>query len=104
MDCLPIQIQMVSKIQDWQISSLNLVHHLQKSNPFRQKTATKACTGIKGNFDEMEHQFLLGTFGTEKHYLFRNSVAHRSFFNWNDLKSHVPFACQLDFQETFCIW
>ena len=71
--------QMVSKIQDWQISSLNLVHHLQKSNPFSQKTATKACTGIKGDFDEMEHQFLLGTFGTEKHYLFRNSVAHRSF-------------------------
>ena len=35
--------QMVSKIHDWQISSVNFVHHLHKSNPFSQKTAMKAC-------------------------------------------------------------
>ena len=118
--------QMVSKIHDWQISSFNLVDHLHKSNPFSQKTATKAwgrwmsrflpphffvgtlwsfcrslwkriptsCllrvlihrgggrnkngtspgTGIKGDFDEMEHEFQLGTFGTEKRYLFFSEI------------------------------
>ena len=30
--------------------------------------------------------------------------SQKFFFNWNDLKSHVPFAFQLDFLETFCIW
>ena len=114
------------QIHDWQISSFNLVHHLHKSNPFSQKTATKAwgrwmsrflpphffvgtlwsfcrslwkriptsCllrvlihrgggrnkngtspgTGIKGDFDEMEHEFQLGTFGTEKRYLFFSEI------------------------------
>ena len=97
--------QMVSKIQDWQISSLNLVHHFaQIKSIFPKKCLRKPATGIKGDFNEMKHEFLFETFGTEKRYLFRNSVAHRSFLNWNDLKSHVPFAFQLDFLETFCIW
>ena len=98
--------QIVSKIHDWQISSFNLVHHLHKSNPFSQKTATKAWNWyqrwLRWNGTGISAWNIWNT--KTLPFLFRNSVAHRSFFNWNDLKSHVPFACQLDFLETFCIW
>ena len=52
----------------------------------------------------MEHEFLFGTFGTQNVIFLEILVVTEVFFNWNDLKSHVPFAFQLDFLETFCIW
>ena len=59
---------------------------LESRSPFAQiksifpkKSLRKPATGIKGDFNEMNHEFLFETFGTEKRYLFRNSVAHRSF-------------------------
>ena len=46
---------------------------------FPKKRLRKPATGIKGDFDEMEHQFLLGKFGTEKHYNFRNLLLTEVF-------------------------
>ena len=73
---------------------------------FPKKQLRKPETGIKGDFDENGTRISAWNIWNTKTlpFLFRNSVAHRSFFNWNDLKSHVPLACQLDFLETFCIW
>ena len=41
---------------------------------FPKKQLRKPETGIKGDFDEMEHEFLLGTFGTQKRYLFFSEI------------------------------
>ena len=47
------------QIHDWQISSFNLVHHLHKSNPFSQKTATKAWGRWMSRF--LPPHFFVGT-------------------------------------------
>ena len=72
--------QMISKIQDWGILSLNRVYHLYKSVPFTKKRPQRRETGIKDGWEEMEYEFLFGRFYPEKEdYLFRCSVASGNF-------------------------
>ena len=72
--------QMISKIQDWGILSLNRVYHLYKSVPFTKKRPQRRETGIKDGWEEMEYGFLFGRFYPEKQdYLFRCSVASGNF-------------------------
>ena len=47
--------QMVSKIQDLEISSRNRVYHLYKSVPFTEKRPRRPETSIEDGFEEMEH-------------------------------------------------
>ena len=56
-------------------------------------------TGIKDDFEEMEHEHLIRTFCPEKlDYLLRCSVAPRNF-RWNEAISRVPFTFQPSFPE-----
>ena len=72
--------QMISKIQDWGILSLNRVYHLYKSVPSTKKRPQRRETGIKDGWEEMEYEFLFGRFYPEKQdYLFRCSVASANF-------------------------
>ena len=53
---------------------------LKKSVPFTEKRPRRPETGIKDDFEEVEHEFLLGIFRQEKQdYLFRCSVAPENF-------------------------
>ena len=72
--------QMISKIQDWGILSLNRVYHLYQSVPFTKKRPQRRETGIKDGWEEKEYEFLFGRFYPEKQdYLFRCSVAPGNF-------------------------
>ena len=64
----------------WWISSRNHVYHLYKSDPFTGKRPRRPETGIKVDFEEMEHSFPFGIFRPEKQdYLFRCFVAPANF-------------------------
>ena len=64
-----------------------------------QKTAAKAS--YKDSFEEMDHEFPLGTIRPEnQNFLFRCS----GNFYWNDTKSRVPLTLYQVFTETFCKW
>ena len=53
-------------------------------------------TGIKDGFEEMEHEFPLGLFCSEKTGVpFQKFLCSRKFSRWKDLA---------DCQETFCEW
>ena len=71
---------MVSKIQDWYISSWNRVFHLRKSVPSTGKRPRRPETGSKVGVEEMEHEFAFGTSRPEKpDYVLRFSVALGNF-------------------------
>ena len=56
----------VSKIQDWLISSWNRVFHVYKSVSFSEKRPPSRETGVKNDFEEMEHEIPSGTFCLEE--------------------------------------
>ena len=63
--------KVVSKIQDWQVSSRNSVTEIR---PRRSEI------GIKDGFQEMEHEFSFGTFRSGKQdYFFRRSATPGNF-------------------------
>ena len=92
---------MISKIQDWKISFRNLVYHLYESVPFTEKRPRRPETGVKDDFEEMDHEFPFGTFSPEKEdNLIRCSVVAGNY-PWNDPNSRVPFTFYPDFPELF---
>ena len=97
---------MVSKIQEWQISSLNGWPFAQiKFIYLKKKRLRKPLTVIKDGFVEMEQFFRLEHL-EQKNVAFSEILLLTEICHWSDRKSHVPFhfAFQLDFLETFCSW
>jgi len=63
------------------MSSRSRVCYLHKSFPFTEKRPRWPETGIKGGFEEMEHEFLFGKFRPEmQDNFFRCSAARADFF------------------------
>ena len=82
---------------------MNRIYILHKSVPFTEKRLRKLDTGLKGGFEEMEHQFQIGIFCPDiQDVTFSDVPLLPEIFLWNDQKSRVPFTSQPDFPETFC--
>ena len=99
---------MVSKIQDWYISSLKRVYFLYKSVPCTEKRLQRPETGIKDGFEEMEHvhEFLFGPLRPKKtglsFQMFRCSRG--GFLFERPKKSSSIYLPTGFFPETFCKW
>ena len=71
------------------------------SVPFTEKRPRRPETGVKDDFEEMDHEFPFGTFSPEKEdNLIRCSVVAGDY-PWNDPNSRVPFTFNPDFPELF---
>ena len=69
---------------------------VQNSSFFQKNNRERPETGIKDGFEEMEHEFPLGLFRSEKTGVpFQKFLCSRKFSRWKDLG---------DCQETFCKW
>ena len=90
--------QMISKIQDWGILSLNRVYHLYKSVPFTKKRPQRRETGIKDGW----MNFCLEDSIRKNRTTFSDVPLLPEIFRWNDPKSRVTYIFQPDFPETFC--
>ena len=88
------------------ISFQNRIFHLYKSVLFTQQRPRRPETGIKGDFDEKEHECSF-----EKYSIWKN----RTSFSYvpllsvisagtNKRASRVPFAFQTEFLETSCLF
>lgn len=68
---------------------------------FTEKRPRRPETGVKDDFEEMDHEFPFGTFSPEKEdNLIRCSVVAGKY-PWNDPNSRVPFTFYPDFPELF---
>ena len=72
---------------------------MYESVPFTEKRPRRPETGVKDDFEEMDHEFPFGTFSPEKEdNLIRCSVVAGDY-PWNDPNSRVPFTFNPDFPE-----
>ena len=72
--------------------------------PFTGKRPRRPETGIKDDFEEIEHEFLFGNPARKNRITFTDVPLLLEISRWNDRKSHVPFTFQPDFPESFCKW
>ena len=77
--------QMISKIQDWGILSLNRVYLLYKSVPFTKKRPQRRETGIKDGW----MNFCLEDSIRKNRTTFSDVPLFPEIFRWNDPKSRV---------------
>ena len=94
--------QIVSKIQDWSISSRNRVYHLYKTVSFSEKRPRRRETGFKDDFEETEHEFPLENSVQKNRTTFSDIPLLPEIFHWSDPESRVPFTLQPDSPEAFC--
>ena len=88
----------VFRVNENNLSSRNCVYHFYKSVLFSKEWPRRSGTGIKDDFEEMEHEFSFATLCPEKReYLFRSVPLLPEIFGRNDPKSCVPFSFEPDF-------
>ena len=67
-----------------------------------RKTAARRETGVKDDFEEMEHEFSVWNILCGKRTTFSDVPLLPEIFRWSDPESRVPFTFQPDFPEAFC--
>ena len=93
---------MVSKIQDWLISSRNRLYHVYNEISFIYRKTSKQAWKLW--IEEVEHEFPFATFPPEKQEYFSEVPLLLQIFRWIHPNSRLPITFQPDFPETFCKW